>query len=680
MKKGLVKRTVRSIRGLALKLIPLFSVLSLAACSLLPESLRSGLTPESAQEPQPEILIPVTRGHIASSMYFIGNLEYSQSATLTWKTAGVVESVKVKVGDRVKKGDILAVLATDSLSSSVILAEKTMIEQQEKLEDIQGSELARMEAYSNLNAKESALKTAKLEQEALYYPRATREEMERAWDSLALAHLNFNYAKQDYDYLVSIGAPWTGKEKEIRIRRFGRTFRVSGADDRSGRERKFEDYVSAYNTYVSAYEKYKWVSGEPSAVDYAVAEGNVRVAQMEYDKALEEYMSYEVLPRQKDVNAAEVSLKNAESSYNQRFIIAQFDGTVTSVSAVEGYYVTRGSTAMRVDDMSRIYIPLNVPELDFSSVTSGTKVTVSVDAIPEKTYAGHLYSIADASEVSDYTTAFSAMVEVDAPDSGMLAGMTAEIAVPVHEKNDAVLIPVSAITYTNDTPYVTVVSGNVRQTLEVRLGIVLDQIAEVVSSNVKEGSKVVVNTITGDTLKQLGLDPADYAENTAGDSRQDRPASSGGSVPDRQFPGASEHPAAAPASEPASAEVMVSPTETSPEISEPEKPSPAVTETPAGDPARVPPKRSDGESPVPDADGESPRFPEGERPSRGGRPFPGGSDGRNPGMSGDGDRPQPPEGSRPSRGGADGSALRDGESPASPTSAPAGSGVPAEKG
>ena len=131
---------------------------------------------------------------------------------------------------------------------------------------------------------------AKLAQEALYYPRATREEMERAWDKFALANLNFNYAKQDYDYLVSINEPWEGFEEPREIR-FGRMRIVTGGDSRSGRERKFEDYVSTYNTLVSAYEKYVWMSGQPSATDYAVAEGNVEVAQMEYDKALEEYLS-----------------------------------------------------------------------------------------------------------------------------------------------------------------------------------------------------------------------------------------------------------------------------------------------------------------------------------------------------------------------------------------------------
>ena len=483
--------------------------LILSSCSTLPEALRSNQALSDQSMPSQEILIPVTRGTISTSLSFVGNLQYSQSAQLNWKTSGVIDSVNVKTGDRVRKGDILAVLAADSLSPSMILSEKTLIEQQENLEDVLDSKSAQMEAYVTLNAKESALKKAKLEQEALYYPRATRQDMELAWDSLALANLNFNYAKQDYDYLVSINEPWEGFEEDRVISFFGRTFKIGG-DSRSGRERKFEEYVSTYNTLVSAYEKYLWTTGEPSAIDYAVAEGNVQVAQKEYDKALEDYLSYESTPREKDVHAAEVSLNNAETAYNQRFIIAQFDGTVTSVDAVAGYYVSQGAAAIRLDDMNRIFIPVSIPELDVSSVSKGTAVNITVDAISGKTFSGHIYEMADASSSSGSTNSFSAVVEIDDPDPQMRAGMTAEISIPMPGKSNAYLIPNTAISYTDGKTYVTVKTEEEQQTVEVQLGIITDSIAEVTSGNLREGALLAVNNITADALTQLGLDASQY--------------------------------------------------------------------------------------------------------------------------------------------------------------------------
>lgn len=505
----------------------LFLMLFLVPASLVSCSRISGVfdAVSGRTEPQaPEYTVPVVRGDIATSMNFVGNLQYSQSASLTWKTGGVIASVSVKAGDLVRKGDVLAVLEPESLASSVLLAEKTMIEQQERLEDIENSESARMQAYQTLVAKQTALKKAKMEQEALYYPRATRDEMERAWDKYALANLNFNYAKQDYDIMVDNNASWEeGAQPPRTVYFFGRMSVTYGGDDRSSRQRKFEDYVSAYDTLVSAYENYLWVTGEPSATDYAIAEGNVRVARMEYDKALEDYLSYESMPRTKDVSSAEMALNNAETVYNQRYITAPFSGTVTAVDASEGYYVTRGSAAVRVDDMSRIFIPISIPELDLGYVTVGTAVDITVDALSGQKFKGHIYSVAESGTASGSVTSFSAVVEVDDPDERMLAGMTAEISLQLPPRTNVLLIPNAAVSYENGMTYVTVSDGETRYTAAVQLGTVSGNISEVTSGGISEGTQLVVSNVSQNTLAQLGLSQTDLgtpAERDSGQIRQ----------------------------------------------------------------------------------------------------------------------------------------------------------------
>lgn len=509
MSKIFFKMEIKKIlRGLAAVMIPFVSILVLSSCSLLPASLLPRQESSSLPQSQ-EYQIPVIRGSIKSSISFVGNLRYNQSSTMAWKTDGVIDKVYVKVGDKVKKGDVLAELSPDSLSSNVLLAEKTMIEQQEKLEDVKESEAARMQAYVTLNEKENALVKAKLAQEVLYYPRATREEMEIAWDKYALAHLNFNYAKQDYDYLDSINAPWEGSEPERYVNFFGRSIYLGG-DIRSGRERKFEDYVNTYNELVSTYENYVWTSGRPTDTEYAVAQGNVAVAQMEYDKALEDYLSYNQMPREKDVQSVELGLNSAETVYNSRYILAPFDGVITSVDAVESYYVKRGAEALRVDDLSRIYVPLSISELDVSSLSNENVVTVKVDAIKGRTYHGHLYSISDVSTLSGNTTAFSALVLIDDPDENLRAGLTAEVSLDIREKTNVLLIPDSAITYSDGNPQVTVISGSERQTKNIKTGLFTNGVTEVISGNLQEGDLLAMTSISADVLTALGLEPSEY--------------------------------------------------------------------------------------------------------------------------------------------------------------------------
>ena len=503
-----IKKPAENKRRMRRNVIPvglmLLLTFLLVSCSLVSQTLQGNQT--NGGSAQQELLIPVTRGSVSSAISFVGNLQYKQSSVMNWKTDGVIEKVYVKVGDTVKKGDVLAELAADSLSSTVLLSEKNMIEQSEKLEDVKDSTSARMQAYVTLNAKESALQKAKLEQEALYYPRATREEMERAWDKYALAHLNFNYAKQDYDFLVSINEPWEGYEPP----RYWRGRKISGGDSRSGRQRKFEDYVNNYNELVSAYEKYVWTTGRPTDTEYAVAQGNVAVAQMEYDKALENYLSYGQIPREKDVKQIEISLDTAEAVYNSRFILSPFDGVVTSVSAVEDYYVKKGAEALRVDDLSSIYVPLNIPELDVSTLKLNTPVNISIDAVSGKTYNGHLYAIADSSTASGNTTTFSALVQIDDPDDRLRAGLTAEVSLELGEKKNVLLVPDNAVFYQDGAPYVTVVNGEEHHNLKVTTGVIADGLTELTSGDVREGDLLAVSSVTPDVLAALGLDPSVY--------------------------------------------------------------------------------------------------------------------------------------------------------------------------
>lgn len=313
-----------------------------------------------------EIVIPVVRGTIDSSVDMVGYVQYNQSVELNWKTAGVIEAVNVSVGDTVKKGDILANLEVTSLDSSVILAEKTMIDAQNSLEDVKDSTTDRMTAYQTLNTKESALQTAKLEQEAQYYPRADQQTLEWAWDDYALANLEFNYAKQDYDLAVENNYSWDSGGYPYETQRLDRrtgtikTVVMDADKDTSARERLFNSYVSTYNTLVDTYETFIYENGVPTDTEFAVAEGNVQVAQQDYDAALKEYLTYDTMPREKDVMTAEINLISAENSYNKRNILASFDGTVTSVSAQEGHYVEKGDSAIRIDDISRMFIPIDV--------------------------------------------------------------------------------------------------------------------------------------------------------------------------------------------------------------------------------------------------------------------------------------------------------------------------------
>ena len=147
------------------KLIPFLMLILL--------SLLSGCRKQTTTETVQYQTLPAVTGSIRKGITFIGNVTASQTSSLNWTTTGVIEQVNVKIGDTVTRGQILATLNADSLSTAVINAEIPLINAQEELDDVLSSETPKTQAYKELKDKESALIDAESYQESLKYPHAT---------------------------------------------------------------------------------------------------------------------------------------------------------------------------------------------------------------------------------------------------------------------------------------------------------------------------------------------------------------------------------------------------------------------------------------------------------------------------------------------------------------------------
>jgi len=138
-------------------ILPLFILLFIVGCNRSQQAAPTAEIPSEA----------VTRGTVHNSLILVGNVEASQSSELSWKTSGVVDSVSVKVGDKVESGQVLATLLTDSMPASSIAAEADKISAEDNLEELLVSETAKATAYKNLRDAEVALRDAEKLAEAI---------------------------------------------------------------------------------------------------------------------------------------------------------------------------------------------------------------------------------------------------------------------------------------------------------------------------------------------------------------------------------------------------------------------------------------------------------------------------------------------------------------------------------
>jgi len=133
-------------------LVGVVAVILVAAIFLF---TRNGSQQESAFQ-----TAPAERGSLQATVGATGSVRARHSAVLLWETAGIVDKVNVRVGDKVSQDDLLSSLDKASLSQNVILAEADLATSQKALEDLSNSDTARAKAIRALDDAEKTYTNA----------------------------------------------------------------------------------------------------------------------------------------------------------------------------------------------------------------------------------------------------------------------------------------------------------------------------------------------------------------------------------------------------------------------------------------------------------------------------------------------------------------------------------------
>jgi multidrug efflux pump subunit AcrA (membrane-fusion protein) len=198
-----------------------------------------------------------------------------------------------------------------------------------------------------------------------------------------------------------------------------------------------------------------------------------------------------------DLQKSLVSLEDKKQDFLDTVILAPFDGTVVSVSVKKNDvlspidYSSKGT--IQLVDTSQIKFQGLVDEIDILKVKTGQKATISVDAVPNKTFTGTVsfisaYGTADTSNV----VKFNVTILLDPTDVELKGGLTATANIAISNIENALLVPVAAITTSTAGSFATVINEATGQTekRQVTLGGQNQQFAEVLSG-LKEGDKVI---------------------------------------------------------------------------------------------------------------------------------------------------------------------------------------------
>jgi HlyD family secretion protein len=159
------------------------------------------------------------------------------------------------------------------------------------------------------------------------------------------------------------------------------------------------------------------------------------------------------------------TLRGDQDMLDKTIAIAPFDGIVTNMPVREGETVvtgiqnTEGSTLMTLADMSVITAEVKVDETDIVNVQPGQPAEVTVDALPNKVFKGHVTLVGDQAllrstgvATSQSTTGteeakdFKVVVTLDEPSNELRPGLSCTAKVTTARKSNVLSLPIQALT------------------------------------------------------------------------------------------------------------------------------------------------------------------------------------------------------------------------------------------
>ncbi len=223
------------------------------------------------------------------------------------------------------------------------------------------------------------------------------------------------------------------------------------------------------------------------------ADNDLALKKAQLDDAQRAYDRVKGGPNAADVAAAQARVDAAQATLNAALIKAPFNGTITQADPMPGDQVSAGTTAFRIDDLSSLLVDVQVSEIDINNVSVGQSVSVTFDAIPNKTYNGKVTEVSQAGDIVSGAVNFTVTVQLTDGDQNVKPGMTAAVNIVVDQVDGQLLVSNRAVRFVDGNPAVYILKNGLPQEVQIKLGL-SDGVRSVVQGGeLKEGDLIILN-------------------------------------------------------------------------------------------------------------------------------------------------------------------------------------------
>jgi HlyD family secretion protein len=414
-----------------------------------------------AQEPMEEREeATVQRGSLVIMVNATGTILPEKQTTLSFKSAGRVEEVRVEEGQFVSAGEILAQLETRDLEFAITQAELALASAQNQLLRIQ-----RDPAEYEIAAAQDALESAQASYDRLLAG-PSKKEIQVARANLDQAQASLDQAQAAYD-------------------------RVADRPDVAMLPQALQLEQATIASEV-AQANFDLTMRAPSEAEVAAARSGITQAEAALARLQEGVTDEDLLAAQLQVEQAQLSLEQAQHQLEGTVLTAPHDGTITLVAVREGE-LTAGQPAFILTDLSQYHIEVTVDEIDIGRVAEGQNVTITLDALPGETLTGQVDQIADTAQLDSGVVTYKVAVHLDPTEVPLRVGMTANLDIETERRDKILLVPNRFVRLDRTTgqAFVDRALGDQVQPIEIQIGL-RDETSSEVLAGLEEGDTVVL--------------------------------------------------------------------------------------------------------------------------------------------------------------------------------------------
>jgi multidrug efflux pump subunit AcrA (membrane-fusion protein) len=340
-----------------------------------------------------------TRGTLTVAVAGNGSVVSRNSASVNPAISGTVAELDVKLGSKVKKGEVLFVIENTALDADITDARASY----------QQAKSSTLKAAQAKTQAELSLSTGVLQ---------AKQSLQQAKASVDSAEVALTKAKTTYPYdqnavdaaQYSLAAAKTGRSAAQKS--YDRACKIQ----RQGLDAAEQSYTAARTSQSAAYLKYEQAKED--------------AGQRTVTAPISGYVTTLAITNGDQIGSS--------SSSSSRTSGSSTGGSTTSSS-------DSASTPIVISDLSSLEAPVQIAETDRPKVKSGQKVELTFGAVADLTITGKVAQIDAVGTSSSGVVTYNVTVTFDVQDERLSPAMSVSASIVTRVDTDVLLVPNAAV-------------------------------------------------------------------------------------------------------------------------------------------------------------------------------------------------------------------------------------------